>query len=252
MDLLWFLRRRLDFGDRLYDQTTAPFQETIRKINAGEPPFEYVGDPDYVGSDPPFLEEYQQAAESIEVIGHWCLCMVYASLRAYLEEYLAEMARDYRQAFEDLPARLASKKAKSWFERHRLLFLDEMGIDWRKGPVKLEDLEHLNLARDDVTHNVDVMSIYAYQTERHAARYPKGLFIDDLWSRLNLGGRIRVGRDELSQALGMGGDFCAWLEEIRNRYPAYVRTFATIADSEPPTKPRKIPDLRRSWREESV
>ncbi len=224
MDLLWFVRRRLDFIDRLYDQTTATFQETIRKINAGEPPFEYVGDPDNFGGDPPYLEEHQQAAESVEVIGHWCLCMVYASLRAYLEEYLAEMARDYRQTFGDLPVRLAAKKAKSWFERYRLLFLDDMGIDWQKGPAKLEDLEHLNLARDDITHNVDVMSIYAYQTERHAAQYPKGPFVDELWTRLNLGGRIRVGRDELSRALGMVGDFCMWLEDIRNRYPAFVRS----------------------------
>ncbi len=236
MDLLWFLHRRLAFIDRLYDQTTAPFQETLRKINAGEPPFVYAGDPDDVGSDPPFLEELQEASESIEVLGHWCLCMVYASLKAYLEEYVAEMARHFRKAFSDLPERLASKKAKSWFERYRLLFLDDMGIDWHKGPVKLDDLEHLNLARDDVTHNVDVMSIYAYQTEKHAKRYPKGLFIDDLWTRLNLGGRIRVGRDELSAALRMADDFCAWLEDIRNRYPAYVQSLAITADSELSTK----------------
>ncbi len=53
--------------------------------------------------------------------------MVYASLKAYLEEYVAEMARHFRKAFSDLPERLASKKAKSWFERYRLLFLDDMG-----------------------------------------------------------------------------------------------------------------------------
>ena len=189
-----------------------------------------------MGGDPPFLEELQEASESVEVIGHWCLCMVYASLKAYLEEYLAEMARDFRKAFEDLPARLASKKGKSWFERHRVLFQEDLGIDWHKGPVKLDDLEHLNLARDDVTHNVDVMSIYAYQTEKHAARYPKGLFIDELWTRLNLGGRIRVGRVELSGALRMVTDFCEWLEEIRNRYPAYVRSLTASAEPESPTK----------------
>ena len=79
-------------------------------------------DPDDVSGDPPFLEELQEASESIEVLGHWCLCMVYASLKAYLEEYVAEMARHFRKAFSDLPERLASKKAKSWFERYRLLF----------------------------------------------------------------------------------------------------------------------------------
>ena len=70
MDLLWFVRRRLEFIDRLYDQTTAPFRETIRKIDAGEAPFVDTRNPEYDDvSEPMFLEEYQEAAESIEVVG---------------------------------------------------------------------------------------------------------------------------------------------------------------------------------------
>lgn len=174
-------------------------------------------------SEPFFLEEAQEAAESIEVIGHWCLCMVYASFKAYLAEYMSEMARDYR-GLGDLTEKLVARKNKNWFERYRLSFLEDMGIDWHKGPVKLSELEHLNLARDDVTHNVEVMSMYVYQTEQHAARYPKGLFVDEVWMNLNLGGRIKVGRDELTAGLRMVDAFCAWLEDIRIHYPAYIRT----------------------------
>jgi hypothetical protein len=223
MDVLYFLRRRLRFTSNLYDQATAPFRETIRKIEAQEPPYVDPRNPeDDDLSEPFFLEEYQEAGESIEVIGHWCLCMVYASFKAFLAEYMSEIARDY-QGLGDLKEKLAARKNKNWFERYRLLFLEDMGIDWRKGPVKLSELEHLNLARDDVTHNVDVMSMYVYQTDRHAERYPKGLFVDEVWLNLNLGGRIKVGRDELTAGLGMVDDFCAWLEDIRVHYRAYLK-----------------------------
>ncbi len=223
MDLLWFLRRRLEFINKLYDQTTLSFQEIVRKINAGEAPFVDTRNPEYQDvSEPMFLDEYQEAGESIEVIGHWCLCMVYASFKAYLAEYVSEMARDYR-GLGDLKEKLMARKNMNWFERYRLSFLEDMGIDWHKGPVKLSELEHLNLARDDVTHNVDVMSMYVYQTERHAARYPKGLFVDEVWMNLNLGGRIKVGRDELTSGLRMVDDFCAWLEDIRIHYRAHIR-----------------------------
>src|SRR5713226_1815854 len=218
MDVLYFLQRRLRFTSNLYDQAGAPFRETIRKIEAGELPYVDPRNPEYDDvSEPFFLEQYQEAAESIEVIGHWCLCMVYASLKAYLDGFITQMARNFRNGSK-LRQLLAEKKAKNWFERYRLLFLEDMGIDWHKGPVKLSELEHLNLARDDVTHNVDVMSMYVYRTERHAARYPKGLFVDEVWMNLNLGGRIKVGRDELTSGLRMVDDFCAWLEDIRIHY----------------------------------
>ncbi len=47
MDLRWFLRHRLEFINKLYDQTTLSFQETVRKINAGEEPFVDTRNPEY-------------------------------------------------------------------------------------------------------------------------------------------------------------------------------------------------------------
>ncbi|MBA3914473.1 MAG: hypothetical protein H0X25_11650 [Acidobacteriales bacterium] len=229
MDLLWFLRRRLKFINRLYNQTTGQFYETMNNIQSGEPPFVDERNPEFDNmSDPPFLEEYQEAAESAEVIGHWCLCMVYGSLKAYLEAYIDEMSRDY-VGLSDLRKCVAAKKAKSWFGRYRIAFLEDISIDWAKGPVRLSELEHLNLSRDDVTHNIDVTSIYAYQTDKHAGRYPQGLFIDEEWAHLNLGGRIRLGPDELVAALTMVDEFCAWLEDIRLNYRGHVQAVRRAA-----------------------
>jgi hypothetical protein len=48
MDVLWFLRERTHFIRRHYRTASLPFRERIRKIDAGEEPFEppYSEDPD--------------------------------------------------------------------------------------------------------------------------------------------------------------------------------------------------------------
>jgi len=127
----------LTFIRSLYEATTSAYREKIRKIEAGEPPYVDERNPEFDDvSEPLFLEEGLEAGESVEVIGHWCLCMVHASSKAYLGAALAEMQRDFR-GLDDLQVRLASMKAKNWFERYRLLFGEYLGIDWRQGPVDL-------------------------------------------------------------------------------------------------------------------
>src|SRR5208337_2606681 len=185
MDILWFLQRRLRFISDLYDTAIAPFQETMRKIEAGEEPFIDGRDPEYA-SEPAFLNEYLEAHDSVEVLGQWCLCMVHASLKAFLEEYVAEMARDYRSSLHDLSTRLGAKKGKSGFERYRLLFLEDLYIDWAKGPVKLAELEQINLTRDDLIHNVDVTTNAVYKNDKHAERHPEGLFTDEMWANMGM------------------------------------------------------------------
>src|ERR1700736_6332935 len=101
MDFLWFLRRRLGFVSDLYDTATAPFAETMRKIEAGEEPYLDLRNPEDV-SEPAFLDEGLAASDSVDVIGYWCLCTVHASFKAYLEEYVADMSRSYCSSPDDL------------------------------------------------------------------------------------------------------------------------------------------------------
>lgn len=216
MDVLWFLRRRLEFTSHLYDVSSAPFRETMQKIEAGEEPFVDRRNPEYDDvSEPRFLEEFLAASEAVEVIGHRCLMMVFASLQAFLREQVSHMAEAFGRDRKGVRVRLDAVKAKHWFERYRKFYLEEFGIDWSKGPVKLDDLEQINLTRDDLVHNVDVTSPYVYRTEKHAARFPKSLFTDELWEGLAIGSKIKVGRDELTKALEIVDSFCAWLEEHR-------------------------------------
>jgi hypothetical protein len=226
MDILWFLKRRLEFIDHLYGETTASSRDKMRKMEEGETPYEDHRDPEYADvSEPAFLEEWQEANEVVEVIGYWSLNMIQASLKAFLEEYVNDMAR-YYSPFAEAKSELAKTKASNWFDRYRLFFLNCFHIDWERGPVKIQDLEQINLTRDDLIHNVDVTTHAIYQSKKHAQRYPKSRFTDEVWATIGLTGKITIGRDEITQALSLVDGFCSWLDEIRMHYSAHLKALA--------------------------
>jgi hypothetical protein len=228
MDLLHFLKTRLKFIEQLYDGAVSPFAETKRKIEEHDPPYVDNRDPEYV-SEPAFLEEWQLADDSVIVVGHWCLCMVQAAFKAYLEECIGPHG-GYWWNSERLRAELAKKQGGSWFGRYRLLFLEDLGVDWSTGPVSLDELEQLNLTRDDLNHNTDIMSMWIERSEKHAERYPVGLFTDDMWAQAGLGiERVKVDKEKLLLAVQFVERFCTWLDAIRCNYPKYVAEGASPA-----------------------
>src|SRR5882672_5490390 len=71
MDILAGLRDKLRFIERQYAAASFPFREIRRKINDCEEPFEpppFDPDRDDLG-EPPFLEEYREATESLNIEG---------------------------------------------------------------------------------------------------------------------------------------------------------------------------------------
>ena len=221
MDLLYFLNRRLAFVQKLYDSTVGPFEERKRQIEVGEAQYVYAGDPDDYDGDPPFLEEWQEADDSVMVIGHWCLCMVQASLQTYLQESISPYG-SYWWKPAALMALVGRKKADSKFQRYRVLYRDHLGVDWERGPVSIADLEQLNLTRNNLIHPIDNTSFSVKRDEKHAERFPTGLFTDDLWKNLDIQ-RIRVDRGKLELAIKLVTEFCTWLDAIRCQYPEYIR-----------------------------
>jgi hypothetical protein len=219
MDLLYFLKARLKFIEQLYDGAVAPFEETKRKIEHHESPYIDDRNPEHV-SEPAFLAEWQQTDDSIMVVGHWALCMVQASLKAYLEECISPLGSIWWSP-DILHGELPKKKGGSSFGRYRLLFLEDLGIDWDKGPVPLSELEQLNLTRDDLIHNLDMFSMSVERVEKHAERFPTGLFTDELWYGLGME-RVKVDKKKLMLAIELVEKFCAWIDSIRCTYPKYL------------------------------
>ena len=89
MDLLHFLTRRLRFVQNLYDSAAATFEERKRQIEAGEPPYLDERDAEHCDGEPTYLAEWQETDDSVMVVGHWCLCMVLATLQTYLRDCIS-------------------------------------------------------------------------------------------------------------------------------------------------------------------
>ena len=85
MDVLFFFKRRTGFIRRFYETAGTPFLETMRKIKAEESPFD---DPPYSeDGEPPYLEEWIEAREALEVLGRTCLSMLSSSLQLYFRTW---------------------------------------------------------------------------------------------------------------------------------------------------------------------
>ena len=97
MDVLYFLERRTAFIRGFYTQTSAPYIETKRKIDAYEEPFSWPSG--YEDSEPPFLAEWQEADEALEFLGQACVSFLSAALKLFLNE----SEREFRNAFDGLP-----------------------------------------------------------------------------------------------------------------------------------------------------
>lgn len=88
MEVLFFLKQRTEFVRNFYEEAGEPFREKMRKIEAGEAPF----DPPPVGEDggdgePAFQSEWQDADTSLELVGRACLSMLSGRVQVCLKEW---------------------------------------------------------------------------------------------------------------------------------------------------------------------
>lgn len=207
MDILAGLKDKLRFIERHYARASEPFREAKRKIEAGEepfapPPWDSENPPD---CEPPFLEEWLEADESLNLEGQAALKLVVAAFHEYLEWYVR------------LDRGKVVAKGKSWLKRYKKHFLDVYGIDFEWGPVPLDELEECNLARNDAEHSGEPFGMTKRQSAEHSLRFPAGLFVDEAdrqvfqsrepWER-----RIRVTEAGLQEAIRRVETFCEFLD----------------------------------------
>jgi hypothetical protein len=82
MDLPHGLREKRRFIESMYEQATVSFVETKRKIENSQGEFNYSGwDPDSFDGDPPFLTEWQEADEALNLQGQACVSLVQSALK---------------------------------------------------------------------------------------------------------------------------------------------------------------------------
>lgn len=212
VDLLYFVKERLKFIRYFYESTVTVFQETIRKIEAGEPPFVDMRNPEHA-EEPAFLEEWQYADAAVNIAGAACLELLQSTFHSYLDEYMTEIRQSH------LRAHLREMQKKSWFGNYKALFLEVLKIDWSASGADIDLLEQVILARNDFTHNIDFMSMDAYLTAHHSKKYPNSAFSDPRWPTLIFKvARLRVAGETLERATAALQRLCEYLERERGEF----------------------------------
>lgn len=143
MDVYYFLGCRVAFVRQFYAVASAPFLERKRKIKAREEPFipPYSQD-----GEPPFLDEYMEADESLHVLAYSCISMPASALHLFLEAWIQQSG-----VTVDEPLKSVFKN-QGWFSGYNAHFTERFGIAFDNGPANLEVLEEVVLARNRVQH----------------------------------------------------------------------------------------------------
>jgi hypothetical protein len=222
MDIIPELERHLKFVGRFYNGAAEPFEATKRKIEAGEEPYVPRCEPgDFDGYE--YEEEWNEAEDSLRVLGQCALGLLEKALHDYLREFAMREARVGRA--DDFSPIIQRCKGGSWFEKICSFLQQENRVDWPRSPVPVERIEQINLARNDVNHHPTIESTWPTQSERHFRKHPVSVFADEL-DLLALTGAdgvpmcpvtINVTRQKLMASIEDVQQFCAFVEGHRTK-----------------------------------
>ena len=205
MDLVFFLKDRLQFAKYFFTNASKPFIETVAAIENEEPPFV----PEYDESgEPPYLQEWQDAKTGLESVGLTALSMVASSLQLFLNDWVS-----YRHERRS-DSKYKRKNAKGWFHAYCKIF-EDVGLNMEECPADLKLIEQAVLARNRGQHPEILTMLQTNHSKSDLEKYPSPYFVSEADQKV-----INFDNGELSW----------WLSP--NVYVDEVKLGAVIADVE--------------------
>lgn len=225
MDVVHFLTKRTRFVRTFYDSATAPFLETERRIDAGEPPFVAPYSED---DEPSFLAEWMEAETAIEVLGRTCLSMLSDSLKLYFRTWERELRLDCQKTCRKV------FKERGFLHGYRACFEVACNVDWAQAPADISMLEQIILGRNDAQHPEEITTL----SVRHGAHFKTArhlFFATDAEQQMLeatkdghslMAPTLHVNRQTLFDAADAVDSLATWLEEhfFDARYPSRRNT----------------------------
>ena len=237
MDHLFFLKERTTFIRRFYGQARQPFDDAMRKIQAGEPPFDqppYSEDP-----EPPYLVEYSEANDSARIVGLTCVSMLSASLKLFV----VERHREVFQLTQDEKKVLG----KLGFIRGYRKVLAASGIPIDHAPVNFVLLEEIDLARNQAQHPDRLTDINARYSEHALNKVSSPIFVSDreaqILSETDANGvtrwlmqpQVDVSPQAMNRAIDEVERFCEWFDSwLTDEYEQIRKVLSGAATALPP------------------
>ena len=215
MDVFYFFKERTRFLRYFYDSAAAPFLETMRKIEAQEAPFD--SPPYREDGEPPYLDEWVEASEAVEVLGRSCLSMLSASLNLY-----------FRTWEQELPIRWADGERKHAFRNgylngYRICFEAVLEQSWEDCPADLALVEQITLARNRDQHPDEIVTLRVTHARADLDKYPRPFFMSefdrrrlderDLEHGFLMNPSVYVSPEQLDQAITETERLAFWLKE---------------------------------------
>ena len=212
MDIHYFFLERTRFIRHYYTYAGSIFRDTLDKISEGVPPYD---EPSYDESgEPPYMAEWMDAKEGLEVVGLTCVSMLSESLNAYLIEW-------------------ERKRGVQWEERERQKLFKKLGLKGYIGkiavlmgaspsecPADAELLEQVTLARNAFQHSETIVQLVPTHRRADIKKYPCPFFMDEAES-VYLEGylalmpflvpRVQVSQEKLHRAIDEAEKLASWL-----------------------------------------
>jgi hypothetical protein len=214
VDIVAFLKLRTAFIRYFYENGVRPFNEIKNAIEKGEEP--YV--PPYSEEgEPPFLEEWMDAEQAVDTVGHVCISMLSSSLQLFLKNWVIRLELEFGIKFTK------DFKKHGWFNGYRQIF-SIMEFPLSQCTADFDIIEQVTLARNRVQHPEDLTELRVIHSETDLRRFPRPFFAsetemdmavrdDDDSTTWWLRPSIKSERDKVFSAIDQVEALCSWLEK---------------------------------------
>ena len=216
MDVLFFFKKRTRFIRYFYETAELPFRETIRKIEGEEPPFD--NPPYYEDVEPPYMVEWSEANEALEVLGRTCLTILSASLQLYFKTWESKLGICWEKGERK------SAFKRGFLQGYRTCYEEVLEVSWTHCPADLELIEQIILARNRDQHPEKITSMKVSHVEKDLEKYPHPFFMSetdqkiyDIYPEMRnlswMSPAVHVSRETFYQAIDETEKLTGWLEE---------------------------------------
>lgn len=210
-----FLKRRTAFIRQFYDTSSTTYVERITMIEKGVDPWLPAHNED---GEPPYLEEWIEADESIQVLAQSCISMLAATLQLYFKSWVEMSGIEPDESLKPI-------FRKNWLLGYKEYFRSQMRIDFDSGKINLHLLQELVLARNRIAHQESIYDQNAIYSKSDLKKLPHPFFMEENERALlpadneEIGRwlqppRIRISRDRLYAVLAEVDQFGEWLESV--------------------------------------
>lgn len=225
MDVLYFLKDRTRIIRQYYEQAALPFSEILRRIEAEEEPYIPTYSED---GEPPFLDEWIEAGELLDITGRCCISMLSASLQLYFRTWEYELGLNCSEICK------ATFKTKGLIAGYRACLAKAARIDWSCCPADLPIIEQVVLARNRDQHPENITTVRVTHAKKDWKKYTQPFFLSEREMGLFRDGEtpgifmtpvLHISRDKLMTAVKQVECLCEWLEDqlLDAKYPSRKR-----------------------------